>query len=160
MASCFAFTTKYEDIRNKLNNIVSIKDGDNTINAMALWDTGATNSCVSHSVVSSLNLSSIGKVLRHTPSGEDLVDTYCVDITLPHGITFSGVIVSDSEIGDQGIDILIGMDIITQGDFSLSNHNGKTVFTFRTPSQDTTDYAMQMKIQSVIGQKHGKGKRK
>ena len=43
-------------------------------------------------------------------------------------------------IGAAGIGVLIGMDIITSGDFSVSNYNGKTVFTFRTPSQERIDY--------------------
>jgi hypothetical protein len=37
-------------------------------------------------------------------------------------------------------DILIGMDIITIGDFSITNVDKKTVFTFRFPSIKTIDY--------------------
>ena len=45
-----------------------------------------------------------------------------------------------SKIGAQGIDILIGMDIISKGDFAISNYNGKTQFSFRLPSQQDVDY--------------------
>ena len=45
-----------------------------------------------------------------------------------------------SKIGAQGIDVLIGMDIISKGDFAVSNYNGKTQFSFRLPSQEDVDY--------------------
>ena len=37
-------------------------------------------------------------------------------------------------------DVLIGMDLISQGDFSVTNKGGSTVFSFRVPSQVHTDY--------------------
>ncbi len=46
----------------------------------------------------------------------------------------------DSEIGKQGIDVLIGMDIISNGDFAVSNYDGKTYFSFRLPSQEHVEY--------------------
>jgi hypothetical protein len=44
-----------------------------------------------------------------------------------------GVRVTEFESNDR-FDILIGLDIITIGDFSITNHNGKTVVSFRIPS--------------------------
>ena len=52
------------------------------------------------------------------------------------------------------------MDVINQGDFSVSNFEGKTVFSFRIPSKKTIDYVQEINIENVIGPKHGKGKRK
>lgn len=46
----------------------------------------------------------------------------------------------DSEIGKQGIDVLIGMDIISNGDFAISNYEGRTQFSFRIPSQEHIEY--------------------
>ena len=83
-----------------------------------------------------------------------------MDIGLPNGVGIRGVQVCDSKIGDQGLGVLIGMDIIVNGDFSISNFNGKTVFTFRTPSKQITDYVQQITIENAIGRKHGHGKRK
>ena len=50
-----------------------------------------------------------------------------------------------SEAVLNGFDVLIGMDIITLGDFSITNVNGKTVFSFRIPSTETVDYVQQEK---------------
>jgi len=39
-----------------------------------------------------------------------------------------------------GSDVLIGMDVITQGDFAITNKDGMTTFSFRTPSLITIDF--------------------
>ena len=62
-------------------------------------------------------------------------------------------------MGNQGLGVLIGMDIITAGDFAVSNYNGTTMFSFRIPSQKKTDYVAETNLQNMIGT-HGKGKRK
>ena len=95
-----------------------------------------------------------------TPSGGRIADTYLVNVVLPNDVPVPGLMVCDSEIGSQGIGMLIGMDIITKGDFAVSNHNGKTVFTFRTPSEETTDYVAKIRIRNIMGPPHGTGNRK
>jgi hypothetical protein len=35
------------------------------------------------------------------------------------------------------------MDVITAGDFSITNHGGRTVFSFRVPSMSVVDYVAQ-----------------
>ena len=71
-----------------------------------------------------------------------------------------GIDVCESEIGNQGIGVLIGMDIIGKGDFAVSNYDGKTVFTFRTPSIKLTDYVQQNAASRTVGKLHGKGNKK
>ena len=61
-------------------------------------------------------------------------------IILNKEIIIQDISVIDSEIGSQNIDILMGMDIITLGDFGISNFDGKTQFSFRLPSQEHVDY--------------------
>ena len=50
------------------------------------------------------------------------------------------VIVCGTEIGSQGLDLLVGMDVIQLGDFAVSNLNNETSFTFRIPSEEKADY--------------------
>lgn len=116
----------------------------------ALWDTGATNSCVSADVVSRLGLDATGKLPMLTPSGKDVVNTYLVDIILPNDVPISDLMVCDSKIGNQGIGMLIGMDIINRGDFVVSNYQGKTVFSFRMPSESVMDFVSGIKASNVI----------
>ncbi len=49
------------------------------------------------------------------------------------------VMIASGKLG-QGMDILIGMDIITLGDFAITNYNNKTVFSFRFPSSEVIDF--------------------
>lgn len=71
-----------------------------------------------------------------------MVETYLIDIGLPNGVGFMAVKVSKALLGP-GSDVLIGMDIISQGDFSITNQSGTTVFSFRVPSLHTVDFVQQ-----------------
>ena len=156
-----AFTyTHSPGVTNKLLSDATIRFNNNEIIVRALWDTGATRTCISKDVVSSLGLTPVGKQQIHTPSGVSTANTYQLDILLPNNVMALNIVVFDSEIGTQGIGALIGMDIINQGDFAVSNYNGTTVFTFRIPSQKRTDYVVEARLQKAIGPIHGKGKRK
>ena len=137
-----AFTSTYTGITKKLITEATIKFGDKEYKtSTALWDTGATNTCISKNVVNQLGLISNGKVKIKTPSGEMWVNEYRVDIKLVNeNVIVDNVYVTDSEIGNQGLDVLVGMNIISLGDFTVSNHNGQTVFSFRIPSSGRTDY--------------------
>ncbi len=155
-----AFTTFNNCLVNQLNNDVAVQYNGKIIQVKALWDTGATNSCISEDVVKELSLVATGKISMQTPSGEDIRNTYLVDVTLPNDVVISDLVVADSEIGAQNIGMLVGMDVINRGDFAVSNYNNKTVFTFRIPSEKKTDYVTEIKVSNIIGPKHGKGKRK
>ena len=133
------FTSTYDHISNRLINYTTVKYNDKDCYVKALWDTGATTTCISHNVVQKLSLISVGKATMSSTSGKTEVNTYLVDIDLPNDVHIKDVKVCDSEIAAQGFDLLIGMDIINRGDFSVSNCNGKTIFTFRIPSIQATD---------------------
>lgn len=155
-----AFTTTSDTIKKRLiNNSKVWVDGRECV-AQSLWDTGATNSCISINVVRNLALHSIGQINVQTPTGEETVDLYLVNITLPNDIVIENTSVCGSKIADQGIDLLIGMDIISRGDFVVTNRDGKTLFSFCTPSVHTIDFAKEIAAQNVVGKPHGKGHRK
>jgi len=155
-----AFTSTYPSLSKKLINEAVVGYNKQELTVRAQWDTGATTTCISKDVVSHLNLIPIGSRQISTPSGSSVVNTYILDIKLLNNVTIPQLIVCETEIGDQGIGLLVGMDIIGLGDFAVSNWGGKTIFTFRTPSQRITDYAKQLSVQNVIGSLHGKKHRK
>lgn len=76
----------------------------------------------------------------HTAGGVVPTETYVVNIMLPNGVGFANVTVTRGLLSD-GADVLIGMDIITRGDFAITNKDGNTVFSFRFPSQTAIDFA-------------------
>lgn len=155
-----SFTVSYSGISRQLMSEVAIKYNEQTIKVQGQWDTGATGSCLSHDVVKNLKLVPTGKKQVRTPSGSRIINTYIVDILLPNNVLITECEVMDSEIGAQGIGALIGMDIISEGDFAVSNVNGKTVFTFQCPSKHRIDFSKMARIQQVIGPAHGKNCRR
>lgn len=155
-----AFTSSYEVISNRLVNQSVVKNNDDIYEAKTLWDTGATISCISHDVVQKLKLIPTGKRVISTPSDAKEVNTYLIDIELLNGVSIDAIEVCETEIGKQEIDLLVGMDIINMGDFSVSNHNGKTVFTFSIPSMKTIDYVKKINVHNIIRKGRSKGKRK
>ena len=122
----------------ELTSKATLSANGKQVHVLALWDTGAHVSCISHRVVKALNLRPSGTSVIHTPSGMAHVNTYLVDVTLPNGTTFRKVNVCDTAIGSQGIGILIGMDIISKGDFSINNSGGKPTFSFKPNGNSST----------------------
>jgi len=135
------FTEKYNKKVDRLINSVILSDFQgNELPAIAQWDTGATGTCISHRVVSSLNIAPFGFQIIQTPSGMMQAEMYKINLTLNNEVVVNNLTVWDSEIGNQGIDVLIGMDVIGFGDFAISNFNGETQFTFRVPSLEHIDF--------------------
>lgn len=151
MDRVYAFTVKNNSIMSQLISEVDVSCCGRKMSSLrALWDTGATRSCISHRVKEELDLPIDGHEKAFTPSGNKVFTKHIVDIVLPNRVEVQGVSVMDSEIGGQGFDVLIGMDIISNGDFSVSNYEGKTVFTYRIPSQAQTDYVKLINSQKPI----------
>lgn len=154
-----AFTIDYHGMCNKLKTQIRISDGRTEMTGIALWDTGATTTCISEAVAQQLNLIPTGMMDIRTPSSTKSVKTYLVNVGLPNHLNVNDVQVCETDIGKQNIEMLIGMDIISLGDFAVSNFNNKTIFTFRVPAKERIDFVPQSNIDNIIGQKHGKGKK-
>jgi len=105
---------------------------------IGLWDTGATGTVVTSKVVKELGLVPTGKITSHNANGSALVNTYTINVYLPNNVGFHFVKVTEGQL--TGMDVLIGMDIISKGDFSITNVNGNTTFSFRIPSIKEIDY--------------------
>ena len=60
---------------------------------------------------------------------EQNTSTYYVDLIVPGEMIFKTLEVTEGELED--VDVLIGMDVISQGDFCTSNGNNETVVAFR-----------------------------
>ena len=97
------------------------------------WDTGAYQSSISMEVVKALHLKPKGQTPVMVLGGERLVDVYEISIGLPNGKIYHDVEVYGAELDEYAA--LIGMDIITQTDFLITNKDSKTIFQFRTPSK-------------------------
>ncbi len=148
----WGFTTKSRAIQRELINEVYVSEyfapgaGDSPPQHRpykALWDTGATNCVISRRVASELSLIPIGRVeVRGVGRGSKAnlfeTDAYLVNVGLPNKVELVGVRVSEGDVA--GVDVLLGMDVISQGDFAISNRDGQTWWTFRIPSTARFDF--------------------
>ncbi|MDE0092826.1 MAG: aspartyl protease family protein [Oligoflexia bacterium] len=98
-----------------------------------LWDTGATHSCLDIKVIEKLGLERIGIGIPSKTAG-GIVSTYSyyVDINLSNKMPLYYRIVSGLSMSESlGVDFLIGMDIIRQGDFKIiTGQKQNKIFTF------------------------------
>ena len=106
---------------------------------IALWDTGSTMTVISDELASKLNLEPVGEMVAETAGGRYKANKYILSLHLPNRLNIENVMIASGKLGP-GIDILIGMDIITLGDFAITNYNNKTVFSFRFPSSEVIDF--------------------
>lgn len=108
---------------------------------VAIWDTGATGSVISDKVVDECGLEPIGIANVHTTEGTGRSNVYLVNFILPNRVGIPRYKVTEGKL--LGADVLIGMDIISQGDFAVTKKEGKTTFSFRIPSQECIDFVEQ-----------------
>ena len=141
---CHAFTLTETGIVNRLKTTVRIfdkyteQDLSNIKKWIAIWDTGATTTCITARIATELNLIPTGTVVTSTAGGNKECNTYCVDILLPNNIVIYNMTVYEVLLNDG--DVLVGMDVIKYGDFSITNYNGKTKLSFRIPSLGEVDF--------------------
>jgi predicted aspartyl protease len=126
--------------------IESIHNRQNNIEIKALWDTGATCSMITQEVAIKLNLKPISKTFISTPSHKNTsCNVYLINLYLPNQTMFPNLNVTEGVLN--GCDMLVGMDVIYNGDFIVSNFNGKTAFTFRMPSLMKFDFIKESYLQ-------------
>lgn len=106
----------------------------------ALWDTGASNSVVTPKVVKQLGLTPSGRVQTHHAGGTSDVNTYKITLMLPNNVIIPNINVSECAEQDGRFDVIIGMDVITLGDFTISGQGAKRMVSFSMPSAFSVDY--------------------
>ena len=147
-----SFITSYKTLSRVLSNEVIITKAVSPSNSKhlylkdyihkkynSIWDTGATGSVITKKVAQEFNLKPRGIVEIYTASGHEMANIYLVNIWLPGKVVFYNLRVTEGKLIGQ-CEVLIGMDIISAGDFAVTNYKGKTVFTFRVPSVGCIDF--------------------
>ncbi len=131
-----------------------------------IWDTGATSSAITKFSAQQLGLLPVQKVYVRGVHGEKVANVYFIEITLTNkNISVPArVIECEALSADNSVGLLIGMDIITMGDFCITNFQGKTTMSFRVPSIESIDYEEEIKeynkfkTEYEIRSKHGNEK--
>jgi hypothetical protein len=138
-----AITIKGDTRLNRIITSVSIRQAEyiskppkppfRQIDVRALWDTGAMMSCIGENAAASLDLLQVSSTNLGSLYASQKTKVYLVDLIFPDGKVAANLAIAEvTERADY--DIIIGMDIISRGDFAISNDNGKTVMSFRLPA--------------------------
>jgi hypothetical protein len=136
-----AFSLQFSQVVNRLPSEVIVSgDSGEHFNSRAVWDTGAMRSVVTPELVKSLNQPYVDFVKVTGVNNISRVPVIIVSVILPNNIKITNLKAAVCDMR-QGIDMLIGMDIISMGDLIISNGNNKTFFSFAIPPfPDTIDF--------------------
>lgn len=144
----YNFTTRYAGIVTALITQCAVsaswdpleeKPEPVAVRYQCLWDTGATISAITKRVATDLGLPTEALIpIQHAGGVSVDVPQHYVNLHLPNNVVMVGRPVAQLPLTNY--DVLVGMDIISQGDFAVSNLDGKTTFTFRIPSVEEFDF--------------------
>lgn len=147
MDKSLVFTKMYkeDDFTGSImtDEYICLEERDLLINA--LWDTGSSGSVISSDLVTQLNLKSIGSANVGTTSSSFVSNIYNVTLLLNKKQRFTLMVTESQQLSGSGIDFLVGMDIISLGDFAISTHDGLICFSFRYPPKGLIDFTKQEK---------------
>jgi hypothetical protein len=122
-------------------DITNIDTGQK-IQTQGIWDTGATISVITKSIANALELIPVRTETLRGVHGIKEVNVYYVNITLNNkNITLDTKVAECDKLSpDDSVGALIGMNIITMGDFAITNYQGDTTMSFRVPSLQKIDF--------------------
>lgn len=102
----------------------------NSVICSALIDTGAMRTCISSRAANFLSLMPTGTMRIEAANGHtDLVNTHTINIDLGNEIRF--VMINVPRLNMEDEDLIIGMDILCQGNYAVTNSEQGTVFMFQ-----------------------------
>ncbi len=145
---CFTFTGRFPVFRGRISSMIYVSPNSDPslmqIKARALWDPGASITLMSKSLANRLGLAL-------TPSGARLRTALGFESKVPEGEAWVTIVlgsfpvklkvmVTEHAATDDDIDIVLGLDFITKGDFLISNDGGQLMFSFCYPSGFPVDF--------------------
>ncbi|MCL2675326.1 MAG: retroviral-like aspartic protease family protein [Firmicutes bacterium] len=137
-----AYTENYNGISHYPSTIIHVAAYGNQFTNRpihAIWDTGASGTVISKEIANELKLPIVSMRDVNTASGQDKVSLHYVSLALPNNVVIPQILVGACSLVSP-LEALIGMDIISLGDFAISNFNNTTKVNFRTPSFADIDF--------------------
>jgi len=139
-----AITIRYNQKVNSISSSLEVAPVQGTFQSFsAIWDTGASSSIITETVVYKLDLKPIGQTTIQGVTGSKKVNRYAVEFLLPNDYSIKLMANGCSEI--LGCDVLIGMDIISMGDFAITANSMGPTFSFQIPHGKEIDFRKKRK---------------
>jgi predicted aspartyl protease len=129
------FVKEYGTLPFRLQVEVEVKarsNSDKVLQAVAIWDTGATITVISPKVQKELGLIERFRLNVSGVNNKNRAVATELTLVLPGGIVTEDVTVAVCNLPD-GIDMLLGLDVILRGDFMLSNGRSRTRLSYTIP---------------------------
>lgn len=105
-----------------------------------IWDTGATDSVISKRLAEKLEIKPYRIARAATASTVIECPVFIVSIFLPLDAFLFNVPVTAMDFPEHDLDFLLGMDVISLGDFAVTHARGRTKFSFQIPSTHDIDF--------------------
>ena len=105
-----------------------------------LWNTGYSESVISSDFVQKYNLQPIGTATVGTTGVTLKSNIYAIDFLLAQKQHIFLNVTESSQLCGSGFDMLIGLDVITLGDFTLTTTDDTICFSFRYPPKGLIDF--------------------
>ncbi|MDR3046300.1 MAG: SEC-C domain-containing protein [Bacteroidales bacterium] len=146
--NAFTLESKSNVFRSIISDVgVSVPNGNGAIcQTKALWDTGATNCVITKNTAQLLCLEPIGFTKVIHAGGDSIFNEYLINLHLPNKIDIPNIKVTECSDTSGQFGVIIGMEVITLGDFALTNVKGISTFSYRIPSIATINYVSDNKI--------------
>lgn len=113
--------------------IVKNPNNGNRTKTYAKWDTGATQSCITERLAKLLGLSKSEKQKTIFFDG-NMVERSTYEVLIKIGDYWINPLVVEINENDR-FGFIVGMDVISLGDFTVSTFDSMTTFCFRMPSK-------------------------
>lgn len=140
-------TVKFDTIEKQLISSVCIVNPRTGEFAWcdALWDTGCVVSAISGKLADRLMLEECACGVLSSMTGDAETRILRAGIVLSSTLCIAPINCVTFDRG-QGFDAIIGMDIISRGDFSITNAGGETVLSLRIPpGEEHIDFSVDSK---------------
>jgi predicted aspartyl protease len=112
-----------------------------SLSTNALWDTGASMSAITPEIKDKLGVTPVDKKTIAGIHSTQVVDVVFITLELPNKVIKKNIKVAVCNITSD-VGMILGMDIISMGDFAMSNGNDQTLFSFAVPPfQDKIDFS-------------------
>ena len=141
MVKLKTYTAIYNDVQKSIIIPAILERNNRVAKVRALVDTGAVASYAMQCVVDGLGFPKTGNIYQvKFGENEAIRESVTANLILSSDISFINeefTVIKDS---NRDYDAIIGMNILSRTDFSISNYNGHTVFSFRCPPQEEIKY--------------------
>lgn len=111
---------------------IDVSHGDYYSPATAMFDTGAMRTIISTNLVDVLEIPPIDNAERIIQSMGVVAHSkqYKIDLILPDEMHFKNIVAYASNMTGWNVDVLIGMDVISEGTLMIDSDDTQTTVTF------------------------------